>query len=73
MHMTKVTAILAFAASLAAAAPGAKLAVPEKRQTAEFGPYPEDSYRGKENSKRQTTEFGPYPEDSYQSKASQRR
>ncbi|TEA15030.1 hypothetical protein C8034_v002060 [Colletotrichum sidae] len=66
MHMTKVAAILAFAVSLAAAAPGAKIAALEKRQSTEFGPYPEDSYEGKK--KRQSTEFGPYPEDNYEGK-----
>ncbi|GJD02390.1 hypothetical protein ColKHC_11215 [Colletotrichum higginsianum] len=65
MQLIKATAILALAASLAAAAPGSKAGSTEKRQTTEFGPYPEDKYFEK---KRQTTEFGPYPEDKYTEK-----
>ncbi|TGO45125.1 hypothetical protein BOTNAR_0698g00040 [Botryotinia narcissicola] len=64
MQMLKITAILAFAASFAAAAPSSRLNGVAKRQTTEFGPYPEDDY----NTKRQTTEFGPYPEDDYNTK-----
>ncbi|WQF81029.1 hypothetical protein CDEST_06043 [Colletotrichum destructivum] len=64
MQLIKATAILALAASLAAAAPGSKAGSAEKRQTTEFGPYPEDKY----TEKRQATEFGPYPEDKYTEK-----